>query len=111
MALLQAAQGTITGTPLGWTPADAAGDQLDGPVGQSVVLVRNGGTAAVTVTTDVPGTTHGQANPDVPVSVPAGGIVSVGPFPRGATDGSGRAALRYSATAGVDVAALYVPGA
>lgn len=69
MALLSIQQVTIVGT----TPtygAVAATDTVV-PDSRGFLIVKNGNASPDTATVVVPGSTYGQANPDVPVTVPA----------------------------------------
>lgn len=91
MATIPATQSQIGGVVLTGTTATAGPDQI--PTGDDVaLLVRNDDTVDVTITITVPGATkYGQAQPDVTSApIPAGGLATIGPFPRdltGPTDG------------------------
>lgn len=99
-----------TGAALTYTAAAGGGDTV--PYDQNgLVHVKNGSGAPITVTAVVPGTTFGQANPDVPVSVPAGGdrlIKMAGGMVDPATQ---RIALTYSGVTSLTLAALRAPPA
>lgn len=75
-------QTALTGDVLTATPATAGPDTIHPGSGRVILLVENNNAAAVTVTTVIPGSTEfGQPQPDVPsVSIPAGGMGTVGPF-------------------------------
>lgn len=85
MANIPHTQAKIGGVVLAATAATAGPDTL-APDDRVVLLAQNNSAGAVTVT--VPGTTqYGQAQPDVTsVSIPAGEIGALGPFPRGLAD-------------------------
>jgi hypothetical protein len=87
MANIPHTQAKISGVVLAATAATAGPDTL-APDGRVVLLAQNNSAGAVTVTVTVPGTTqYGQAQPDVTsVSIPAGEIGALGPFPRGLAD-------------------------
>jgi hypothetical protein len=74
MALLTPQQVAVTGTKLTYTAADSGGDTIASPGGGSttVLKVKNGDASAKTVTLVRPGSSYGQANPDVSKSIPAG---------------------------------------
>lgn len=61
--------------------AAAGGGDAVFPADPRVFLwVKNGGGSPITVTLTVPGTTFGQNNPDIGVSVPNGGERLIGPL-------------------------------
>jgi len=62
-------QVTITGTTPSYA-AVAASDTLV-PDSRGFLIVKNAGGSPDTATVVVPGTTYGQNNPDVPITVPA----------------------------------------
>lgn len=106
MALLPVQQSKLAGTAVALTAAAAGGDTIK-PQPRSVVLVQNGDASAKTVTVVIPGNTQfGQPEPDVAVTVAAGDIELIGPFPSGAADSSGLVSLTYSAVTSVQVAHL-----
>jgi hypothetical protein len=109
MALLAPQTAKITGTTLTYAAADAAGDTFS-PSGRTCLHVRNGSAGAITATVTTPGNTrYGQADPDIPVAVPAGGEVAVGPFPAELGDPTtGLISVGYSAAASVTVALVSV---
>lgn len=69
MALLSIQQVSITGT----TPSYGAVASTDTvvPDDRAFLIVKNAGGSIDNVAVVVPGSTYGQANPDVPVAVPA----------------------------------------
>ncbi|GAY07506.1 hypothetical protein [Pseudonocardia sp. N23] len=81
MALLTPTQIKIGGAVVTVQAADVAGETFK--AGDRIALwVKNGSGSPITVTTVVPGNgKYGQANPDVPVVIPAGTEQAVGPFP------------------------------
>ncbi|OQO89929.1 hypothetical protein B1813_19000 [Saccharomonospora piscinae] len=89
MANIPHQQAKLGGTVLSATAATAGPDSL-APDDRLVLVVQNNDAAAVTVTVTVPGTTRwGQDEPDVTsVSIPAGEMAAVGPFPRALADPS-----------------------
>ncbi len=109
MALLTPQQAKITGTVVTYAAASAGGDTVR-PGERTELRVRNGGTAAITVTIVTPNQTkYGQPDPDIPVAVAAGAEVAIGPIPSDLADPtSGAVGITYSAAAGVTVAAVSV---
>jgi hypothetical protein len=109
MALLAPQTAKITGTALSYAAATAGGDTLS-PSGRACLHVRNGSAGAITVTVVTPGNTrYGQADPDIPVAVPAAGEVAIGPFPPELGDpATGLISVDYSAAASVTVALVSV---
>lgn len=69
-----------------------------------VLHVKNGGTAAITVTVVTPQTIHGLDVADRALSIPAGGEVIAGRFPRDTYGGV--LTVNFSAVTSVTVAAL-----
>jgi hypothetical protein len=57
----------------------ALGDTVQ-PNAQGFLWVKNGGGVSTTVAIVVPGTTQGQANPDVSISISAGAERMIGPL-------------------------------
>jgi hypothetical protein len=73
------------------------------------VWVKNGGGVSTTVTIPVPGTTQGQANPDISVSVSAGQERLFGPLVEGLYDPTfGGVLVGVTPTASVSIAAVTV---
>lgn len=104
MALLTRQTATITGLEATYVAASAGGDTV--APGDNVVLhVKNDDATDKTVTVVVPGTSFGQALPDVDVVVTAGEDRFIGPLSAGlATDGV--VSITYSAVTSVTVAAI-----
>lgn len=103
MALLDYQAPTLSGATITYAAATAGGDTL-GVTPNGALRVKNGDTAAKTVTVVTPGNTrYGQPQPDIAVPVPAGAEVAVGPFPAAlAVDGV--ISISYSAVTSVTVA-------
>ena len=79
MALLSPQQIAITGTTVTLSAANAS--DTAAPNDRAFWRVKNASGAAITATVVVPGTTFGQANPDVAVNVAAtSGDVLIGPL-------------------------------
>ncbi len=106
MALLTRHQSQITGTQVTYVPAGAGGDTF-APDDHTALHVVNDDVAPITATVVVPGTKYGQALPDVPVVVPAGGHAFIGPYPRDLAV-NGVVTVNYSAVANVTVGLLRV---
>lgn len=108
MALLSPQQVTVTGT----TPVFGAVTASDtaAPDDRTFLIVRNGNAAADTATIVVPGTTYGQANPDVPVTVPAtNGERWIGPLNGALADpATGLVTVTHSVTATVTCALVRI---
>ncbi len=103
MALLTHQTPRLAGRTITYAAASAGGDTL-APHAQGVLRVRNGGTAATTVTVVTPGATqYGQDDPDIPVAVAAGAEVAIGPFPSSLV-ASGVVSVTYSVVTSVTVA-------
>lgn len=102
MAALTTLTPAITGTEVTWTAADVAGDTFSGST-RGVLLVRNDDASSKTVTVVIPGTTYGQANPDVAVVVASGDYAAIGPFDAGTRSG-GTVSVTYSAVTSLFVA-------
>lgn len=109
MALLASQQVTRAGLAPNYAAAAAGGDKVD-PGPSTMLHVKNGSAAAVTVTLQVPVTFQGQTVSNVAVNVPAGGERIIGPV--GAelfrNPADGKADISYSAAASVTVAALLI---
>lgn len=107
MATLTAQSATaIGGRTITFAAASAGGDKV-APGNNVYLLVKNGSTAAITVTLDATGLVfNGAAVPDTAVTVGVGAdaIVPVTADYRNTTDGL--AAITYSAVTTVTVAAL-----
>lgn len=89
MASIAIQQAQIGGVVLSGTAATAGPDTLE-PDARLVLIVKNDDAASVTVDVTVPGDTRwGQPQPDVTsVSIPAGELAALGPFPRELADPS-----------------------
>jgi hypothetical protein len=108
VATLSTQQVAITGGAVTYGSAAGGGDKVV-PDGRTMLHVKNGGGSSITVTVVVPGSTYGQANPDVAVTVPNGGERMIGPFPIEIADpADGLVAITYSAVTSVTVAAVRV---
>lgn len=108
MANISYQQAEITGTVLNFVAASGGGDTI-AVGGGSVLLVKNGDVSSKTVTITVPGSTFGQANPDVPITVAAGAIVAIPLEDRDLVDSTdGLIHIAYSAVTNVTVAAISV---
>lgn len=105
MAALTTQKVAVTGTSVTFAAASAGGDTFTGGT-RGVFHVKNGSGSPITATIVVPGNTaYGQAQPDIPVVVPATtGHAMVGPFDAGMLDGNGNVSVTYSATTSVTVA-------
>lgn len=108
MAVLAVQKVSQAGLGPAYQAADAAGDEWANG-GRTVLHVKNGSAAAVTVTVDSIKPCDQGFDHDVQVSVPAGGERLIGPFePSRFNNASGRCKATYSAVASVTVAALEV---
>lgn len=106
MAVLATQVSTPTGANLTLSAASGGGDSFT-PGSSTSLLVHNGDATAKTITIVVPGSTYGQANPDITLSVPAGGVALFGPWPTDIADpADGQVDVTYSATTSVRVAAV-----
>lgn len=105
MAAIAHQQIQITGTEVTFQAAAGGGDTVQ--PGDNVFLrVRNADASDKTVTIVVPGTQHGQNNPDVAVVVTAAEQRDIGPLTRDLADPSdGLIHVTYSAVTSVTVAA------
>lgn len=102
MALLARQAPSLYGTAITYAAAAAGGDTF-GWVADGVLRVKNGSASSITATVVVPGTTYGQANPDVPVVVAAGAEAAIGPIPS-ALAVEGVVSVTYTAVTTVTVA-------
>lgn len=109
MALLTPVQAKLTGTALVMGAAAGGGDTIHAGE-HTAVIVTNGGVGSITVTVVVPGNTdHGQAEPDVPVTVAAGATKILGPFDADLEDPTdGLIDITYSGVTSVTVGAITV---
>lgn len=95
-----------TGTDLVMTAANVDGHSIRVPANGLILVVTNGGTASITVTTDAVGKSHGTEFVDPAGSVPAGATRRFkipGGFPY--EQSNGRVNVNFSAVAGVTVGA------
>lgn len=110
MALIALQTLGTDGAVISYSAAAGGGDTVPyDPNG--FVHVKNASGGAITVTAVVPGSTFGQANPDVAVSVSAGGdrLIKMG---AGMQDpATGLISLTYSGVTSLTVAALRAPAA
>lgn len=108
MALLSTQQVLLTGTTPSYV-AVAASDTVV-PDNGSFLIVKNGNASPDTCTVVTPGSTFGQANPDVAVSVPATtGERWIGPMvPELADPTTGLITITHSVTATVTCAYVRV---
>lgn len=74
--------------------------------GRRRLLIRNDDTAAHTVTQVTGGTVHGVDVADPPVSVPAGGVAVLGPWPAFYNQPDGSTHVDYDAVTSLFVAAV-----
>lgn len=105
MALLAPQQVGITGLKPTMQAAAGGGDTIR-PDDRARLHVKNGDAASKTVTIVVPGTTFGQANPDVAAVIPAGEEWDFAGFgdPRLIDPTTGLVSVTYSAVTSVTVA-------
>ena len=108
MAVLAIQKISQSGLAPAYQAADVAGDEWANG-GRTMLHVKNGSAAAVTVTVDSIKPCDQGFDHDVLVNVPAGGEQLIGPFePSRFNNASGRCKATYSAVATVSVAALEV---
>lgn len=109
MALLTTQQVVITGLAPTFASAAGGGDTVV-PDDRTFLHVKNASAGAITVTVVVPGTTYGQANPDVAVSVPATtGERMIGPLTAALVNpATGVVDISYSGVTSLTVAAIRV---
>lgn len=79
MALLAPQTPAVTGMTPTYS-AVSASDTIKYSGDNIFLIVKNAGVASITATVVVPGTSFGQANPDVTVTVAAAGESWIGPF-------------------------------
>lgn len=108
MALIATQPVTITGTAPTYGAA-AASATIKYTGGNSFLIVRNASGAPSVVTVVVPGSKHGQANPDVAVTVPATtGERWIGPFTNDMADEDNLITVTISPITTVTVALVQV---
>lgn len=106
MAVLAAQQITRDGITPTFAAADAAGDEFPFS-GNNLVIFRNGGTAAVTITAVTPAKVENLDVQDLAITVPAGTDRYVnGLASRNFQNVNRRVGVTYSAVTGVSVAVL-----
>lgn len=106
MALLAAQSISLTGNTATYSAVNAS-DTLTYTNAPRVLHVKNGGGGSITVTIVVPGSTHGQANPDIPITIGAGADKFITGFTSDlAVDGV--ITVQYSGTSSVTAALLAV---
>lgn len=108
MATLTSQPVSVLGTTLTQNAASAGGDKF---VAGTVLVIRNGSGAGITVTVVVPGNTkYSVAAPDYTVSVGAGAIAMIGPLPSDLADptDSYLITVQYSAVTSVTVSPITV---
>lgn len=86
MALLTPQQAAITGTLITYQAATVTVGDSVAPDDHTCFEVVNGSGGSITATVTVPGSTYGQANPDVGVAVAAGTTRRIGPLVAGLAD-------------------------
>lgn len=104
-------QVTDAGLIPAYSPANIEGHQVENSTGKVVLHIRNASEADVTVTIRSGYAVGGLKPQDRVVTVPAGGAIFVGPFDSTIYNqpGTSQVHIDYSATEGVDVAALLIP--
>jgi len=107
MATYSVQSPSITGTTPTFS-AVSSSDKVHYVGERSFLIVKNGGGSSVNVTVVVPGSTYGQANPDVVVAVPAGAERWIGTFRRDMADANGDIATNFSATSSVTAALVQI---
>lgn len=106
MALLVPQAIAVTGTSLTYTPANAS--ETVQPDDRVALHVKNASGGSINVTTVIPGSTYGQANPDVIDAIAAGTDEFI-KIPVGAADpATGLVTVTYSATTSVTAALLRI---
>lgn len=86
MALLTPQQAAVTGTLVTYAAATVTVGDTVAPDDHTCFEIVNGSGGSITATLDVPGTTFGQANPDVAVSIANGVTKRIGPLVAGLAD-------------------------
>ncbi|MFE2041674.1 hypothetical protein ACFXAZ_12220 [Streptomyces sp. NPDC059477] len=108
MAALTAVVMPLTGAAVTYTAAAGGGDTA--PTGAGVLLlVKNGDSAAHTVTLVTPGTVNGLAIADRAIAVAAGAEVGIPVTNDYRNPGTGRANITYDAVTSMTVAVIRVP--
>lgn len=86
MALLTAQQAAVTGTLVTYAAATVTVGDTCAPDDHTCFEIINASGSPITATLTVPGTTFGQANPDVAVTVTNGTTKRIGPLVAGLAD-------------------------
>lgn len=109
MANLSVQRAVLTGLAPNFVAASVGGDSVP-PAGAAALIVKNGGASAITVTVATPGKTEfGLDQPDLTISVPAGGERFIGPLTNRLVDpDTGGIQVTYSAVTSVTVAVVAV---
>lgn len=107
MALLTAQQITTLGLTPTYVAATSGGDSFE-PGPNTILHVKNGSGASITVTIDTTATAFGEPIANDAVVIAAGSFALIGPFPPGEVEQpvSGVADITYSAVTTVTIAAL-----
>lgn len=94
-----------------YSPASADGHAVENSGGKLILHIRNNGTEDVTVTIRSGYSMSGLKLQDRIVTVPAGSSIFVGPLDATVYNqpGTSQVHIDYSATEGVDIAALLIP--
>lgn len=104
MAILTVQKPSLAGVAPTYEAADAAGDSFPNN-GSTMVHVKNGGAAAITVTIDSAKACSYGFDHNIDVVIAAGAEVMLGPFPQARfNDTAQRTNLSYSAVTSVTVA-------
>lgn len=107
MAALTVQQIGVTGTLVTYAAATVTVGDTVAPDDRTWFEVNNGSGGSINATLDVPGSTFGQANPDVVVAVAAGAIRRIGPLvPALADPTTGLCKVTCSSVTSVTVAAV-----
>jgi hypothetical protein len=108
MALLTTQPILITGITPSLAAASGGGDSVV-PSETTFVRCKNGGGSPITLTVVIPGTEHGQAKPDVPVSIAAGAEATIGPLTADMRNlSTGHVDLTYSGVTTVTIGAFLI---
>lgn len=109
MALLNVQRTGLAGLAPTFSGASVGGDSFLNS-GRTYLHVKNGGTAAITVTVNSQKPCNYGFDHDAVVSVPAGGEQIIGPFQQDRfNDQNGQVQITYSAVTSVTVAVVEVP--
>lgn len=107
LTVLQAGR-TTNGANLAGVSAAGGGDVFPND-GKTVLVIKNGGGAGITLTVVTPVTIDGLAVTDLTATIGAGETRAIGPFPPAwYNDGSGNVSLTYSAVTSVTVQPISV---